>query len=318
MYSKRTADRLRWWPGCTGNNEAPAMEKFFALNAATLAAMLLGCASEPSEDTLQPSAVKAAQQRGAAELGCPQATGEVLSKHTVQEPQGNRWFEAPRRADYAVAVSGCGKRTTFSVACNRFQGACEAGPVPVPTGSAAPIQLADELQSNALKSAQQRGSKELACPTSTPALTRQETIDELRSTGWYEPQHRALYGVTVTGCGKQTAYLVECDKEQLRCATAGLQPTRGGPQEARLADELQPSAVQAAQEQASSDLDCLAATAAVNGKATIEEEQTTGSYEAPYRALYTVTVSGCGKQTTYLVTCNKRQDRCSAGRPESK
>ena len=76
--------------------------------------------------------------------------------------------------------------------------------------------------------------------------------------------------------------------------------------------------MQAAQIQASSDFDCLAATAAVSGKATIEEEQSTGSYEAPYRALYTITVSGCGKPTTYLVTCDKRQDRCSAGRPEGK
>ena len=294
------------------------MEKLFALSAATLAAVLFGCASQPLEDTLQPSAVRAAQQRGAAALGCPEATGEVLSKHTGQEPQGNRWFEAPRRTEYTVAVSGCGKQTTFSVACNGSQNACEAGPVPIPTGSGAPAQLADELQSDALQTAQLRGSKELACPTSMAAVTRQETIDELHSTGWYEPQHRAIYGVTVTGCGKQAAYLVECDKEQHRCVTAGLQPTPGGPQQPQLADELQPSAVQAAQIQASSDFDCLAATAAVSGKATIEEEQSTGSYEAPYRALYTITVSGCGKPTTYLVTCDKRQDRCSAGRPEGK
>ena len=51
---------------------------------------------------------------------------------------------------------------------------------------------------------------------------------------------------------------------------------------------------------------------------TIEEAQTTGWYEAPYRALYTVTVAGCGKQDTYLVACNKKENRCAAGSPRGR
>jgi hypothetical protein len=76
--------------------------------------------------------VLAAQQRGASELDCPGATAEVLSKETIQEPQGTGWDEPPRRAEYTVAVFGCGKRTTYSVSCDKRQKGCVAGPVAAP------------------------------------------------------------------------------------------------------------------------------------------------------------------------------------------
>src|SRR5215469_1352695 len=117
------------------------VKKLFALGALTIPGM--PCASQPLEDALQPSAVKVAQQRGASELECPAATTEVLSKHAIEEPQTNGWYEFPRRAEYTIAVSGCGKRTTYLVACNKFKSACKAGSVPTQTAS--PRQLADEL-----------------------------------------------------------------------------------------------------------------------------------------------------------------------------
>jgi hypothetical protein len=281
------------------------------LGALTVPAVL--CAAQPLEDALQPSAEKVAQQRGASELGCPEATTEVLSKHAIEEPQTTGWYEFPKRAEYTIAVSGCGKRTTYQVACTKFRSACKAGPVPTPTGSAPPRQLADELQPDAVNAAQQRGAKDFGCPATTAKVTRQETVDEGGTTGWgAEVANRAVYAVTVKGCGKQTAYLVECDKGK-KCATAGSppsQPVSAGPQ---LADELQPGAVQAAQERGSKDLACPAATTKVNRKETVEEAQTTGWYAAPYRALYTITVAGCGKQTTYIVACNKKENRCAAG-----
>jgi hypothetical protein len=40
---------------------------------------------------------------------------------------------------------------------------------------------------------------------------------------------------------------------------------------------------------------------------------TTGWYEPPYRALYTVTIAGCGKNTTYLVGCDNKRNRCATG-----
>jgi hypothetical protein len=292
------------------------MKTFFAFSALTIPAML--CASQPLEDALQPSAVRVAQQRGASELGCPAATTEVVSKHAIEEPQTTGWYEFPRRAEYTIAVSGCGKRTTYLVACNKFQNACKAGPVPTSTGSATPRQLADELQPDAVNAAQQRGAKDFACAATTAKVTRQETIMEGQTTGWgAEAPHRAVYAVTVKGCGKQTAYLVECDTGKKGCATAGSRPGQEGSQRPQLADELQPGAVQAAQERGSKELECPAATAKVNRMETVEEGQTTGWYEAPYRALYTITVAGCGKRTTYLVACNKKENRCAAGRPRS-
>jgi hypothetical protein len=273
-------------------------------------------ASQPLEDALQPSAVKVAQQRGASELGCPAATAEVLSKRAIEEPQTNGWYQFPRRAEYTIAVSGCDKRTTYLVACNKFKSACKAGPVPTPTASARPRQLADELQPDAVNAAQQRGVKDFACPATTAKVTRQETVEELGTTGWgAEAPHRAVYAVTVKGCGKQAGYLVECDKGKKACATAGSQPSQAGSQPQQLADALQPGAVQVAQERGSKELECPAATAQVDRKETVEEGQTTGWYEPPYRALYTITVAGCGKQTTYLVACNKKENRCAAGSP---
>jgi hypothetical protein len=290
------------------------MKKFLAFSALTIPAVL--CASQPLEDALQPSAVKVAQQAGASELGCPAATSEVINKHAIEEPQTNGWYEFPRRAEYTIAVSGCGKRTTYLVACNKFKSACKAGPVP--TSTAAPRQLADELQPDAVNVAQQRGARDFACPATTAKVTRQETIVEGETTGWgAEAPHRAVYAVTVKGCGKQTAYLVECDKRKKGCATAGSPPSEAGAQRPQLADELQPGAVQAAQERGSKELECPAATAKVNRKETIEEPQTTGWYESPYRALYTIIVAGCGKQTTYLVACNKKENRCAAGNPRT-
>jgi len=292
------------------------MKKFFAFSALTIPAML--SASQPLEDALQPGAVKVAQQRGASELGCPAATTEVISKHAIEESQTTGWYEFPKRAEYTIAVAGCGKRTTYLVACNKFKSACTAGPVPTSTGSATPRQLADELRPDAVNAAQQRGATDFACAATTAKVTRQETIMEGQTTGWgAEAPHRAVYAVTVKGCGKQTAYLVECDTGKKGCATAGSQPTQAGSRPPQLADELQPSAVQAAKERGSKELECPAATAKVNRKETIEEAQTTGWYESPYRALYTITVAGCGKQTTYFVACNKKENRCAAASQRS-
>ena len=292
------------------------MKQSFAFSAVLITITLFACASRPLDEVLQPHAMEAAQQRGASELACPDASAEVLSQHAVQPPPTTGWYEAPRRAEYVIGVAGCGKRTSYAVACNKFDNACEAAPVPAAGDSRAPRQLADELQPDALKAAQERGAKEFACPAVTAEVVRQETIIEGQTTGWgAEAPHRAAYAVTVKGCGKQTGYLVECDTRTKGCATAGAQQAQAGPQRPQLADELQPAAVKVAQERGSRELACPAATTQVNRKATIEEAQTTGWYEAPNRALYTITVAGCGKETVYLVACNKKENRCAAGNP---
>ena len=283
--------------------------------AVTFCAVLSGCAATDLAEKLQPDALRVAQRQGAIDLGCPAATAEVANKKTIEAPQTTGWHESPNQADYTIGVTGCGKRTSYLVTCNKL-GVCEADPVSSATPGSAPRQLADEMEPNAIQAAQQRGSKELGCPAATATVTRKQTIEEAQTTGWYESSYRAAYAVAVTGCGKRTAYAVECDKRRKGCATGRLQQATTGSQRT-LVDELQPLAVQAAQQVGSQDLECPGVIADVTHQDTIEEAQTTGWYELPYRALYAVTVSGCGKQTKYLVACDNKEKRCTPGKPLS-
>lgn len=276
--------------------------------------VLFGCATTELSEKLQPDALRVAQQRGATDLGCPAATAEVTTKKTIEAPQTTGWHESPSQAEYTTGVTGCGKRTSYLVTCNKL-GVCEAAPVSSATPGSAPRQLADELEPNAIQAAQQRGSKELECPAATAKVTRKQTIEEPQTTGWYESSYRAGYAVAVTGCGKQTVYAVECDKRRNTCATGRLQQAATPGSQRTLADELQPLAVEAAQRIGSQDLDCPSVTTDVTHKDTVEESQTTGWYDLPYRALYAITVAGCGKQTTYLVACNNKEKRCTPGKP---
>jgi hypothetical protein len=255
-----------------------------------------------------------AQQRGAAELQCPTATGQILSKETIQEAQGTGWYEPPHKAAYTVEVSGCGKRRTYSLTCEDRQKSCIAGPVAV---SSAPLQLADKLQPGAVSAAQQTGKSELGCEAVTTKVLRQETIAEPQGTGWYEPPHRAAYTIDVSGRGTRTTYLVSCDDRQKNCVAGTLQEkTEGGP--AQLADTLQPEAVKVAQQRGASDLGCPTAATEVLRQETIQEVQTTGWYEPAHRAAYNVAVSGCGKRATYAVACDDRKKSvCLAGRVQN-
>jgi hypothetical protein len=117
--------------------------------------------------------------------------------------------------------------------------------------------------------------------------------------------------VDVTGCGKRTSYLVDCETHATGCATGGVPKAKAAP--TQLADKWQPQAIKAAQERATVDLQCPAATAEVTRSETVEEAQTTGWSEPPYRALYTVAIAGCEKAATYLVACNSKQKVCKAG-----
>jgi hypothetical protein len=261
---------------------------------------------------MQPYAIKAAQQRGSAELGCPAATGQVITKKEIEGTQTTGWYEYPHESEFTVDVSGCGKQKSYLVGCDWKQKGCEAGPLPTATGAQSVHPLANELEPDAVRAAQQRGSDQLACPAATAQVTRKEAIEEGQATGWYDPPHRALYTVDVTGCGKKVSYLVSCDSQVKGCATGGLRntPTSAPTQ---LADTMQPDAVKAAQRRGSVELQCATATAEVTRKETVEEAQTTGWYQPPYRALYTVSVGGCGKATTYLVACDSKRNRCATG-----
>jgi len=285
--------------------------KALTISAAGFFSALNGCASEPPPtEALQSIAVTAAQQRGAADLGCPAVTGQILTKETIQEAQGTRWFDPPNKAAYTVNVAGCGKRTTYSLTCDDRHKSCVAAPVAV---SSAPLQLADKLQPGAVSAAQQSGMSELGCEAVTTEVLRQETIQEAQGTGWYEPPHKAAYTVNVEGCGKRVTYAVACDDRQKSCVPGTLQKkAEGGPPQ--LSDKLQPEAERVAQQSGMSGLGCEAVTTEVLRQETIQEAQGTGRYEPPHRAVYSVAVSGCGKRTTYPVACDDRQKSvCVAG-----
>jgi hypothetical protein len=93
------------------------------------------------------------------------------------------------------------------------------------TEEGAPRQLADELQPDAVKAAQQRGATELACPAATTEVLRQETLEEPQTTGWHDPPHRAVYNIAVSGCGKRTTVAVACDNRKNSCVTGTVQNT---------------------------------------------------------------------------------------------
>jgi hypothetical protein len=289
------------------------MKLVAVLSILALATTLSGCASQPARvDEMQPYAIKAAEQRGSSELACPAASGQVTTRKEIEEPQTTGWYQYPHRSEYTVDVSGCGKRTSYLVGCDARQKGCEAGPLPPAGGSQKPRQLADELEPQAAHAAQQRGSEQLGCPAATARVTRKETIEEGPTTGWYDPAHRALYTADVAGCGKTASYLVVCDSQAKGCVTGGLQNAPVGTP-TQLADKMQPNAVKAAQQRGSAELQCAATRAEVTRKETIEEPQTTGWYQPPYRALYTVSVAGCGRNTAYLVACDNKQNRCATG-----
>jgi hypothetical protein len=167
-------------------------------------------------DELEPDAVKMAQQHGTAELECPTATTDVLRAETIEEAQTTGWYVPPHNAAYNIAVTGCGKRTAYLVTCDSEKTACVAGTLQK-SDESSPPQLADELRPDAVRVAQQRGAAELGCPAATTEVLRQETIQEPQGTGWYEPPHRAVYSMAVSGCGKRKTYVVACDNRKNAC-----------------------------------------------------------------------------------------------------
>jgi len=118
--------------------------------------------------------------------------------------------------------------------------------------------------------------------------------------------------VDVAGCDKKVSYLVSCDSQVKGCATGGLQEAPVGAPNP-LAEKMQPEAVKAAQLRRSTELQCATTPADVTRKEAIEESQTTGWYQPPYRALYTVNVAGCGARKTYLVACDSKRSSCATG-----
>ena len=77
-------------------------------------------------------------------------------------------------------------------------------------------------------------------------------------------------------------------------------------------NNMQPQAVQTAQQRGSFEMNCPSATAQVLSKEMIQTRNV-GVYAAPERAEYTVGVEGCGKKMTYVVVCAQGGTGCIAG-----
>ncbi|HYB49944.1 MAG TPA: hypothetical protein VED47_02430 [Burkholderiaceae bacterium] len=78
---------------------------------------LTGCASQQQLlDKTQPTALETAVSRGRFEMGCPDATGQVLSR-VMTQPVVGPVMGGVERAEYTVGIEGCGKRMTEVVIC---------------------------------------------------------------------------------------------------------------------------------------------------------------------------------------------------------
>lgn len=96
---------------------------------ALAAGLLAGCASGPPFiDTIQPEAVNMAVRRGQFELNCPSATGQMLSRETLQPLVQTFRYSGVTRAEFTVGVTGCGREATYVVICpDDGSGNCFAG-----------------------------------------------------------------------------------------------------------------------------------------------------------------------------------------------
>jgi hypothetical protein len=94
------------------------MKAAFSRSLLLLLPLFAGCASGPPFiDQMQPEAVNMAVRRGQFEMSCPTATGEMLSRETLQPVVQTFRYSGTVRAEYTVGVSGCGQRATYVVIC---------------------------------------------------------------------------------------------------------------------------------------------------------------------------------------------------------
>ena len=91
--------------------------------AGGLALLLTNCQS-PSQTLAdeQSVAMQAAVRRGQFELGCPTATGTVLSSNLLQPVL----YGGLEHAEYTIGVSGCGRRAVYVSVCQVGSVACFA------------------------------------------------------------------------------------------------------------------------------------------------------------------------------------------------
>jgi hypothetical protein len=94
-----------------------------------MVALVLGSGCQTTQQTLaarEPTAMETALRRGRFDLGCPTATGVLLSDDLIQPAIQGPWVSGIERLEYTIGIEGCGKRTTIVVMCQEGSGTCFA------------------------------------------------------------------------------------------------------------------------------------------------------------------------------------------------
>ena len=79
-----------------------------------------GCRSSAEIlDGRQPQAMRNALGKGSFLLSCPEprTAGQLLSRRLAGPAAEGGWMSGVERAEYTVAVEGCGEKLTFIVVC---------------------------------------------------------------------------------------------------------------------------------------------------------------------------------------------------------
>src|ERR1700736_271128 len=89
-----------------------------------------GCVSQQQMlDNDQAMAIQTAVSRGQFHMGCPSATGTIISREVVQPALQGPFVNGIQRAEFTVGVEGCGKRKSYIVVCPEGgNGGFAAGP----------------------------------------------------------------------------------------------------------------------------------------------------------------------------------------------
>lgn len=90
------------------------------------ALLLAGCKTSPEQaaqrvEEMKPNALAAARERGQVDLNCGDVKAQLLSHEAGDMTRA----QSLQRAVYKVQASGCGRKTTLSVACS-YNSVCSA------------------------------------------------------------------------------------------------------------------------------------------------------------------------------------------------
>ena len=92
-------------------------------------------------------------------------------------------------------------------------------------GCATQDQLVDQMQPDALHTAQRRAAFELNCPAATAEVLSKEMIQTPMMNPRFAPPQRAEYTIGVAGCGQRATYLVICAEGGNGCFASGTRNT---------------------------------------------------------------------------------------------